>query len=106
MASISSERSGPAQPVYRIQTLNRLSFPKGKVHTCEMTGQPATVMLVTPHVTLYYATEEHAEQAWHGIMNKISHIIGSLTKPPAAISTAEERARRDYTIHVRKIHMP
>ena len=32
----------------------------------------------TPHITLYYATREHAEQAWHGIMHKIAPLLGPL----------------------------
>lgn len=54
------------QPGYRITPLNRLAFPKGKIPTCELSGRPATVACVTPAITLYYATEEQAEQAWHG----------------------------------------
>lgn len=45
-----------------IRALNTLSFPKGKHPRCDMTGAPATVQCVTPHVTLYYATRETAEQ--------------------------------------------
>lgn len=51
---------------YRITRLNRLAFPKGKIPKCELSGQPATVACITPSITLYYATEEQAEQAWHG----------------------------------------
>lgn len=57
---------GSQQPVYRITPLNRLAFPKGKMPICELSGQPATVACTTPTITLYYATEEQAEQAWHG----------------------------------------
>lgn len=57
---------GGPQPGYRITSLNRLAFPKGKVPKCELSGTPATVACTTPNITLYYATEEHAEQAWHG----------------------------------------
>lgn len=56
-----SQRKG-----YKIEVLNRLSYPKGKLPKCDMSGHPATVALVTPSITLYYATEEQAEQAWHG----------------------------------------
>ena len=51
---------------YRLLTLNTLAFPKGKLPRCELTGLPAAVQCVTPHITLYYATKEHAEEAWHG----------------------------------------
>lgn len=54
------------QPGYRIEPLNRLAFPKGKIPRCEISGQAASVACITPHITLYYATEEQAEQAWHG----------------------------------------
>lgn len=65
---------GSQQPVYRITPLNRLAFPKGKMPICELSGQPATVACTTPTITLYYATEEQAEQAWHG---KISYFSGA-----------------------------
>ena len=61
-----------AQTPYRLLTLNTLAFPKGKLPRCELTGLPAAVQCVTPHITLYYATKEHAEEAWHGIMHKIA----------------------------------
>lgn len=66
--SYGSVGSGTAglQPGYRITPLNRLAFPKGKIPKCELSGHLATVACVTPHITLYYATEEQAEQAWHG----------------------------------------
>ena len=60
------------QMEFRIERLNPLSCPKGETYSCELTGLPATVQLVTPYLTLFYATREHAEQAWHGIMHKIS----------------------------------
>lgn len=58
--------SNGLQPGYRIEPLNRLAFPKGKIPKCEISGQAASVACITPHITLYYATEEQAEQAWHG----------------------------------------
>lgn len=58
--------SSGGQSSYRIAPLNRLAFPKGKIPKCELSGQPATVACKTPHITLYYATEEQAEKAWHG----------------------------------------
>lgn len=60
------------RPGYRIEPLNRLAFPKGKIPKCEISGQAASVACITPHITLYYATEEQAEQAWHGKNAKIS----------------------------------
>lgn len=60
-STMSGLRSG-----YRIEPLNRLAFPKGNIPKCEISGQAACVACITPHITLYYATEEQAEQAWHG----------------------------------------
>lgn len=60
-STMSGLRSG-----YRIEPLNRLAFPKGNIPKCEISGQAASVACITPHITLYYATEEQAEQAWHG----------------------------------------
>ncbi|CAM9324386.1 unnamed protein product, partial [Choristocarpus tenellus] len=87
---------------YRIVKLNRLAFPKGNMPKCELTGLPATVECVTSHITLYYATEEHAEQAWHGIIYKIAPLIGPLRATPAIIGSEEERARREYTVQMSK----
>ncbi|CAM9150902.1 unnamed protein product [Scytosiphon promiscuus] len=87
---------------YRIEPLNRLAFPKGKIPKCEISGQAASVACVTPHITLYYATEEQAEQAWHGIMHKISPLIGPLRATPPIIGSEEERARREYTVQMSK----
>lgn len=86
---------------YRIELLNRLAFPKGQNPKCELTGLPATVCCVTPHVTLYYATREHAEQAWHGIMRRISPLIGPLRNPAPIIGSKEERERKALVIEVR-----
>lgn len=58
---------------YHITRLNRLAFPRGKKPTCELSGLPATVACITPDITLYYATEEQAEQAWYGTAS-ISYI--------------------------------
>lgn len=60
----------PQQKAYRIEALHRLSYPKGKLPKCDLSGHPATVALVTPSITLNYATEEQAEQAWYGKRTK------------------------------------
>lgn len=60
---------------YRIEPLNRLAFPKGKIPKCEISGQAASVACITPNVTLYYATEEQAEQAWHGMITHCSKVF-------------------------------
>jgi hypothetical protein len=78
----------------RIEALNRLAFPKGQNPVCETTGLAATVQCVTPHVTLYYATTEHAEQAWRGIMRKIGPLIGPLRNPAPIVGSKEDRERK------------
>lgn len=73
--------SNGLQPGYRIEPLNRLAFPKGKMPRCEISGQAATVACVTPHITLYYATEEQAEQAWHGEVTKLHQLSFVRARP-------------------------
>jgi len=87
---------------FRIERLNPLSCPKGETYSCELTGLPATVQLVTPYLTLFYATREHAEQAWEGIINKIAPILGPLRREPPIIGSEEERARRANTLLMSK----
>lgn len=87
---------------YRIEPLNTLAFPKGAAPRCELTGLPASVQCVTPHITLYYATREHAEQAWHGIMHKISPLLAPLRAPSVVVGSEEDRAKRDYTLQMSK----
>eukprot|EP00602_Paraphysomonas_sp_CaronLab_P002222 CAMPEP_0185029050 /NCGR_PEP_ID=MMETSP1103-20130426/15131_1 /TAXON_ID=36769 /ORGANISM="Paraphysomonas bandaiensis, Strain Caron Lab Isolate" /LENGTH=367 /DNA_ID=CAMNT_0027563661 /DNA_START=129 /DNA_END=1232 /DNA_ORIENTATION=- len=62
----------------------------------------ATVQLTTPHITLYYATESHAEQAWHGIIKKIGHLLAPLMTAAPIIGTAEERSRISKNIDLSK----
>ncbi|CAM9764482.1 unnamed protein product [Ectocarpus fasciculatus] len=103
MYGIEGGGSDRVQQGYRIEPLNRLAFPKGKIPRCEISGQAASVACITPHITLYYATEEQAEQAWHaGIMHKISPLIGPLRATPQIIGSEEERARREYTVQMSK----
>jgi len=87
---------------YRIEPLNTLAFPKGKLPLCELTGLQARVQLVTNHITLYYATEEHALQAWHGIMAKISLLLGPLRSAAQIVGSEDDRAKREYTIQMSK----
>jgi len=87
---------------FRIERLNPLSCPKGESFSCELTGLPATVQLVTPYLTLFYATREHAEQAWEGIISKIAPILGPLRREPPIIGSEEERARRANTLLMSK----
>jgi tetratricopeptide (TPR) repeat protein len=87
---------------YEIRALNTLAFPKGKHPKCELTNVAATVQCETPYITLYYATREHAEQAWHGIMNKIVPLIGPLRENAGIIGSEEDRAKREYTLNMSK----
>eukprot|EP00937_MAST-01D_sp_MAST-1D-sp2_P000511 g511.t1 len=102
MASASAP-TAPSEPIeFRIERLNPLSCPKGESFACELTGLPATVQLVTPYLTLFYATREHAEQAWEGIISKIAPILGPLRREPPIIGSEEERARRANTLLMSK----
>lgn len=87
---------------YEVQKLNLLAFPRNKTPKCALTGVTATVQLITPHITLYYGTESHAEQAWHGIIKKIGHLLAPLIASPPIIGTQEERARRSKNIELSK----
>jgi len=37
---------------YKIQRLNLLAFPRNSIPKCELTGERASVELVTQHITL------------------------------------------------------
>lgn len=100
VAQVAAQGSKVAPVSYKIEKLNVLSCPKGQEYVCELTGLPATVQLVTPHITLYYATADHAKQDWHGIMNKICPLLGPLRAQPPIIGSEEERARRTYTLQM------
>lgn len=99
---IASPDSANEEPTYRLQRLNTLAFPKGQLPRCEMTGLPARVQCVTPQITLYYATKEFAEQAWHGIMHKIAPLLAPLRAPSLVVGTEEDRAKREYTMELSK----
>ena len=90
------------QAGFRIERLNTLSAPKGTKYVCELTVAPASVQLVTPYVTLNYATAESAELSWASIIHKICPLLGPLRTPPPIIGSAEERARRQYTLQMSK----
>lgn len=77
-----------------IQKLNLLAFPRNFIPICELTGEHATVELVTPHITLYYVSEAAARQSWQGIVKKIAHLLAPLRSDPPIIGTAEERETR------------
>eukprot|EP01035_Chromulina_nebulosa_P026489 gene26489-34685_t len=87
---------------YKIQRLNLLAFPRNSIPKCELTGERANVELITQHITLYYATEELAEQAWLGIIKKIAHLLPPLTQPAPIVGTQEERQKRVNNMNVSK----
>jgi len=63
---------------YRIESINSLALPKSRQNRCELTGLVARVALTTKHITLYYASKEHAESAWYGIIMKIQSLLAPL----------------------------
>lgn len=77
---------------YRILPLNMLAFRD--IPRCELTQARANVQLVTHFNSIYYCTEELAEQAWYGIIKKIDHLLAPLRLPAPIVGTAEERAKR------------
>ena len=79
-----------------------LAFPRNFQPLCELTGNHATVQLVTQHCTLYYSSNELAEQAWFGIINKIAHLIAPLMLPAPIVGTHEERIRRTNNVTLSK----
>ncbi len=88
--------------LYTISKLNLLAFPRNQQPICELTGIRATVQLVCPNCTLFYSTDELAEQAWHGIIRKISHLLPPLIEEAPIIGTQEERHRRARNIILSK----
>ena len=88
---------------YRMEKLNTLAFPKGKTPMCEITGQPSSVQLVTPYITLFFATREDALSSWEGIMYKLCPLLGPLRDEPEVIGSEEDRKRRKNVRHERQI---
>ena len=80
-----------------MEKLNTLAFPKGKTPMCEITGQPSSVQLVTPYITLFFATREDALSSWEGIMYKLCPLLGPLRDEPEVIGSEEDRKRRKRT---------
>ena len=58
--------------------------------------------MISPDIELFYATREHAEQAWHGIMHKIAPILGPLKSGVMVVGSQEDRAKREYTVNMSK----
>jgi tetratricopeptide (TPR) repeat protein len=88
------------EPGYRMERLNALAFPKGENPMCELTGQTATVQMITPFVNLYYASRADAEQSWAGIMHKLCPLLGPLRSKAPIVGSEEERERRQKTLEV------
>lgn len=91
-----------ADDEYTISKLNLLAFPRHQEPMCELSGTRATVQLVAQNCTLFYATEELAEQAWSGIIRKIVHLLPPLLQPAPIVGTQEERSRRAKNIMLSK----
>ena len=116
---------GPGE--HRIEHVNTLALPKNRAPKCELSGLMATIALVTKDFTLvsqcygrsyaihhtcnlihafitapismqYYATREHAENAWDGIIYKIAPILGPLRSSPDIVDV--DRAKRKHAIEV------
>ena len=88
-----------------IKPLNLLAFPKNEQPICELTGVKAVVNLITPSCTMFFASHELAEQAWHGIIKKISHLLGPLQQQPPIVGTSEERSRRINNVNRSKLSL-
>jgi len=82
---------------YRLEKLNTLAFPKGKTPLCEITGQPSSVQMITPYVTLFFATREDALASWEAIMWKLCPLLGPLRDEPEVVGSEEDRKRRKRT---------
>jgi tetratricopeptide (TPR) repeat protein len=89
-------------PGFEMLPVNMLAQPKDVKLICEMTGAAATIQLITPYLTLYFATRTDAEIAWAGIFHKIIPLLGPIRSAPAVIGSEEERQRRQYTLEVSK----
>ena len=89
-------------PEFTIEPLNLLAFPRNENPKCELTGVSATVQLVTPYCTLYYANEAVAEQSWYGIVQKIAHLLAPLVAPAPMIGTKDERTKRNKNVDLSK----
>lgn len=84
----------PRQPTYRIEKLNPLAMPKNVSLSCELTGRPALVRLITPQISINFASREVAMEAWEGVLCKIAHVMGTLLAPAASVGSELERADR------------
>ena len=85
---------------FRIIPLNMLAFRD--IPRCDLTGARANVQLVTHFNSIYYCTEEMAEQSWYGIIKKIDHLVAPLRLPAPIVGTAEERSKRKDAMTISK----
>lgn len=79
---------------YEVKPLNLLAFPRDFTPICELSGERASVQLVTEFGSMYYASELAAEQAWHGIIKKIAHLLTPLMSAAPIVVASDERAKR------------
>ena len=93
----------PANIPCRIEKLNPLAFPKGQTCTCELTGKPALVSLVTEYTTLHFSSRELAKMAWDSILCKIVHVLGKVLAQPSLVGSEEERERRTAAVNAGKL---
>ena len=88
---------------YKLMKLDPLAFPRDYNPICELTGQKATIQLITNDgFALNYYSREVAEQAWNGIIKKIIHLLVPLRAPAPIVGTAEERAKREASMVISK----
>lgn len=88
---------------YKLQKLDALAFPRDYNPICELTGQRATVQLITNDgFALNYFSRDVAEQAWNGIIKKIIHLLVPLRAAAPIVGTAEERAKREASLMLSK----
>ncbi len=103
MATVSGQKSDESD--HEIKPLNMLAFPKNELPICELTGAKAVVNLIAPNCQMFFASYELAEQAWHGIIKKIAHLLGPLQQQPPIIGTSEERSRRLNNVNRSKMSL-
>lgn len=87
---------------YSLESLNALSAPKGVRYTCELTGSPAEVKVVTPFLTLFYASRQDAVLSWEGVVNKLLPLLSRLRAKPSIVGSEEERQKREYSLLMSK----
>lgn len=83
---------------FSLRKLNPLTFAKSEFPICELSGKVATIELITPQLTFYFANKEIAEQCWYGIIEETLDLLIALRTPQQSIGTIEDR--RLYTIVV------